>query len=122
MDGEHDSEIVDDLITNAQNRCYYFGMKPAEFWSLTPYETTQWFKAQAERNNDLYKLEWNQTVFASWHTAAFQRSKHMPKYETMLKMIGIEVAKKQSPKEMLQIAEQLTLAMGGKPREEMEVK
>jgi hypothetical protein len=89
-------------------------MTPSEFWQLSPHETGVWHKAKAQRDDDLSKREWQQTIWSTWHNAAFGRMKAMPKYERLLEMIGIDTNKKQTPADMLRIAQDVTVAMGGK--------
>ncbi len=120
MDPEQDSKGYADLISLAQSRCFYYGMMPSQFWIQTPHETGVWHKAMAEHDNDLWKRTWQQTFWNGWHSAYFQRIKTMPKYERYLEMIGIESNKRQTPEQMMAVAEQMTIALGGKPRQKPE--
>ena len=118
MDPEDDAS----LVVIAQRRCSYYGMMPAEFFEATPIETSIWHKAMAEHEHDVAKSDWQRTVFETWHVAAFGRSKKMPPYEKLLNMIGIETSKAQTPMDMMKVAEQLTIALGGKPIEKKAAK
>ncbi len=48
------------------------GVSPVEFWSLTPYQTRIAMEAAIERSDK-----------QAWTIAAFQRSKKLPKFESL---------------------------------------
>jgi hypothetical protein len=55
------------------------GISPADFWSLTPFQTGLLVEANAEAMQD----EFNTLIAAGWHTAVFSRAKTIPPLKTL---------------------------------------
>lgn len=73
-------------------------MKPAEFWELTPAELAAWFNGFVENQKEQYKM----SIMNAYYTAALERQKRLPKFETLIKNIDKKAHnKKQSTEEML---------------------
>lgn len=55
------------------------GISPADFWSLTPFQTGLLVEANAESMQD----EFDKLIAAGWHTAVFSRAKTIPPLKTL---------------------------------------
>lgn len=55
------------------------GIPPADFWSLTPFQTGLLVEANAEAMQD----EFDKLIAAGWHTAVFSRAKTIPPLKTL---------------------------------------
>jgi hypothetical protein len=55
------------------------GISPADFWSLTPFQTGLMVEANAEAMQD----EFDKLIAAGWHTAVFSRAKTIPPLKTL---------------------------------------
>lgn len=102
------------LIKTAKDLCFRYGMKPAEFWKLQPFETREFVKASIERDKTNFKIHLHQRIVAAWHVAAWNRTKRMPKFSEVAAMLKGGRKKKQTAKQMLDIAKMITLGLGGK--------
>jgi len=58
--------------------------------------------------------EHRQSAWHAWHVAGFMRQKYLPNLKVLMTKLGAEVAKQQTPEEMLKVAEYVTKALGGK--------
>ena len=64
---------MEDVVLSAQKAAYRYGLKPGEFWTLTPHETYIWIEAQIEGEKDIYdRMFWH-----AWHVAALSRAKKL---------------------------------------------
>lgn len=62
-----------DSIVQAQQYAFKAGIKPDEFWDLTPWELGQWLKAKADKDSDEIDI-YNQLIIANaWHTGKYMR-------------------------------------------------
>jgi len=57
-----------------------FGIKPSEFWELTPYE----FSLIVQYKNEELNSKYNEMLFLAWHIEALQRQKKLPKLDNIL--------------------------------------
>lgn len=84
------------------------GIKPAEFWDMTPAELI----ICAEEYVAAHIGSFKEAITVAYMNAAWQRSKKMPRLETVLKKIDgttrKEKKKAQSPEEMVAIAAAIT--------------
>jgi hypothetical protein len=67
------------------------GIKPAEFWDLTPWQ----FRCCLEAYGEMTEHRHNREVWLAWHQVAFARCKKMPDLKTLLskkEMKGIDEA------------------------------
>lgn len=62
------------MVREAFQNALKAGIRPEEFWRLTPYETNEFCKAFAFAMRQDYKRE----IFAAWHGAMFARQKKLP--------------------------------------------
>lgn len=86
-------------------------MKPAEFWSLTPYESAIWCRQATEREGTAYKI----AVFGAWHSAVFARQKKVPNLEKIMRRFDrSEPVKPQSAASLLAKVRALNAAFGGR--------
>src|SRR5690606_19560138 len=69
-----------DPITEAREAAFRAGLKPHEFWRLTPHETRLWCMARADEWRDRYRL----SLFGAWHAGAFGRVKRLPPLKRVL--------------------------------------
>jgi chloramphenicol 3-O-phosphotransferase len=83
------------------------GLKPWEFWKMTPSEYIEYGKAYARRQ----KEHIDELLWVTWHTAALIRSKQMPDYKDWAK-VG-EQKKHQTTDEMIAQARMLNALFGG---------
>jgi hypothetical protein len=72
------------MVAQAFRSACEAGLKPGEFWTLTPYETRICMEGEAERRKAEYRL----ALFEAWHSAAFQRAKRMPKLQNVMKQVS----------------------------------
>lgn len=102
---------MEDVVVQAQTAAYRYGLKPGEFWSLTPHETYIWIGAQVERDEDAYRL----AAWTAWHVAAFSRYKRLNQ-KSDLKAFDRKKKKTagQSMDQMKKQARANTIMLGGK--------
>lgn len=62
-----------DPIAQAQEYAFKSGIRPDEFWRLTPWELGQWFKAKSKEMQDAGKMENMMSVATAWRTAKYMR-------------------------------------------------
>jgi hypothetical protein len=87
------------------------GMRPEEFWKLTPYE----FQTMIEGHTNKQKNKYNDLKGLAWYIAVLSRAKEIPELE---KLLGESTPKKeQTPEEMVAIARILNAAYGGEETE-----
>ena len=103
---------MEDVVLSAQRAAYRYGLKPGEFWTLTPYETYTWVEARLEAEGDVYdKLFWH-----AWHVAALSRQKKLESSD--IKKFLKRRDKKKAPvsniEQMVKQAKANTIMLGGK--------
>ncbi|WP_051057052.1 hypothetical protein [Bradyrhizobium yuanmingense] len=81
------------------------GLDPDAFWSKTPRQVSLIFAGKQAQ----FTREHNERAWLAYHTAALPRMKKFPKLRTLL----ARDRKPQSPDQMLAIAKQWTLLLGG---------
>ncbi|GAH06867.1 unnamed protein product [marine sediment metagenome] len=86
--------------------------EPTVIPPLTPYKTRVWIEGRLDGITDQYKL----AAWQAWHMAAFSRTKKLPDLEKLMRKIGGEKPKQQSPKQMLKMAEMITGMMDGEDK------
>ena len=89
------------------------GLKPDEFWALTPREWAALMKGRryAERR------EAARSISLAWHTAGWSRSrKRLPNLATLLRKITGERAPEQTPRQAVKMAEVLNAMFGGEDK------
>lgn len=59
------------------------GLKPQEYWELTPKE----FKIMLDDYQERQKEKTANMLYQSWHSAAFQRCKKLPKLENIIEKL-----------------------------------
>ena len=84
------------------------GIRPAEFWEMTPGELVICIEGYIAINTESLK----EAITVAYMGAAWQRSKKMPRLETVLSKIDgttrKKTKKKQTPEEMLEVAKAIT--------------
>lgn len=68
-------------IAKAFGIAYRVGIRPGEFWDMTPFQTNLLVEANAERLRD----EFETLLSASWHTALFSRAKTLPPLKSLFR-------------------------------------
>lgn len=84
------------------------GIKPNEFWEITPRELSnyvQGFVIKSEMEND-------RAILNAWLGAGLHRQKRLPKLQDLIKKT--EKKQKQSNEQMLAMVKALNSAFGGK--------
>ena len=66
-------------ISKVYATAFRAGISPADFWSLTPFQTGLLVEANAEAMHD----EFDRLIAAGWHTAVFSRAKTIPPLKTL---------------------------------------
>jgi len=87
-------------------------LKPNEFWILTPAEFNEMVAGYIERKKQESKDKVIDSLFLAWHVEAFQRTKKLPKLDSLISKI--EGPKKPlDPNEMLNQIMSINAAFGG---------
>ncbi len=103
-------ERPDDPLREAQKAAYRFGMTPDQFWTLTPDETYCWIESRFEAEGSRHK----ENAWLAWHIACFSRQKRLPSLQSVMGKLDKKHPKaRQTPEEMLKVAEAINLALGG---------
>ena len=68
-----------DPIGQAQKTGYAAGIKPDEFWKLTPWELNQWLIAKSEIMEGQAKTANLLLIANAWHTGKYMRVDHFPR-------------------------------------------
>lgn len=80
VSGDKDVDRIEQ-IAKAFGVAYRVGVRPGEFWDMTPFATNLLVEANAERLRD----EFETLLSASWHTALFSRAKTMPPLKSLFR-------------------------------------
>lgn len=83
-----------------------FGIKPNEFYDMTPREIENYVNGQIKR----IELEYEMIITNAWLGAGLERQKRIPRLEDLLKK---KTVKTQTDVEMLSIVKTLNKALGG---------
>lgn len=98
-------------MDQARRDAFRAGLKPAEFWASTPYDTREWCRQHAERETSGYKLG----TYIAWHCALYARQKRLPELATIMKRFDTPApVKPQSAAALLDKVRILNAAFGGK--------
>lgn len=87
------------------------GVKPSEFWKLTPREFAAVLEGQ--RRRDLQTFQ--NLVAAAWYGEAFHRHDKLPKLDKVMAGLGTKLKppKPQSPEDMLAVIRKWNRELGG---------
>lgn len=88
------------------------GFDPARFWVLTMREVDREMRGASRR----LERENNERMSLAWHIVALDRSKKLPKIETLMRNSG-KPRKPQTEEEKLFAMKSIFLAFGGDPAE-----
>lgn len=88
------------------------GFYPARFWDISLREADREMRGAVNRQ----KWEANERMSLAWHIVALDRTKTLPKLDTLM-IRRNEVRGKKSPEEMLLAMKSIFLAFGGDPAE-----
>lgn len=88
------------------------GFDPARFWEITLREADREMRGAMRRQ----EREANERMSLAWHTVALDRTKTLPKLDTLMIRSGTR-GRKKSPEEMLLAMKSIFLAFGGDPEE-----
>lgn len=88
------------------------GFDPARFWEITMGEAEREMRGAAKR----MEREANERVSLAWHIVALDRSKKLPRLETLLRS-GSKPRRPQTEEEKLFAMKSIFLAFGGDPAE-----
>jgi hypothetical protein len=86
------------------------GLKPGEFWQLTPYETRIWIDGQSKAERRRYRL----ALWSAWHVEAFRRRRRLPRLALYLRRLDPQPIRPQSPEQVLKTLERLNARFGGR--------
>ena len=95
---------MQDVVLQAQEAAYRYGLKPHEFWALSPYDSYTFINARAKERNDFI-------ISHAWSVANFTKAK---KLEKLSHYLGKEKPKRQTPNQMMKQAQANTIMLGGK--------
>lgn len=82
------------------------GIKPNEFYDMTPREIENYVNGQIKR----IELEYEMSITNAWLGAGLERQKRIPRLEDLLKK---KTVKTQTDVEMLAVVKTLNKALGG---------
>ena len=86
------------------------GLKPDEFWLLTPAEFFIMFDGWQENQ----KEKFSELISLAWYTAAFSRQEKLPPLKGLLQQLeNTQQHQKQTDEEMLAMVKVLNAAFGG---------
>lgn len=87
------------------------GFEAARFWKITPKEVEREMHGAGLRR----EREHNERAWLAWHIVALDRTKKLPKLETLL--ISGKQARPQTPEEHELALKAIFLAFGGDPKD-----
>lgn len=88
------------------------GFDPARFWEISLREADREMRGAVRRQ----EREANERMSLAWHVVALDRTKTLPKLETLMIRQGVPRQRK-SPEELLLAMKSIFLAFGGDPNE-----
>lgn len=88
------------------------GLDPARFWALTMREVDREMTAAVKRR----EREGDERIWLAWHIVALDRTKKLPKLETLLSS-GRRLSRPQTPEEHELALKAIFLAFGGDPKD-----
>lgn len=89
------------------------GFDPARFWDITPKEIDREMRGAMQR----LEREADERMSFAWHIVALDRTKKLPKLESLLTGAKGRRTKAQTPDELLVAMKTIFLAFGGDPAE-----
>lgn len=89
------------------------GFDPARFWAITPKEVNRELHGALRRR----EREADERMSLAWHVVALDRTKKLPKLETLLSGGGKRQPAQQTPEQHLIAMKSIFLAFGGDPDE-----
>lgn len=89
------------------------GFGPARFWMITPREAEREMLGAQKR----LEREANERMSLAWHIVALDRTKKLPKLETLLIKENGRIGRRQTPEDHLVAMKSIFLAFGGDPKE-----
>jgi hypothetical protein len=90
------------------------GLEPGRFWLITPREVDREMRGTKRR----LEREADERMSLAWHIVALDRTKKLPKLETLLiGNKGTRNRRRQTPDEHLVAMKSIFLAFGGNPEE-----
>lgn len=92
-------------MANAFRAAHRCGIRPSEFWRMTPWQLSTLLDVETDAQRARYDL----AVFTAWHVEAFARTKRLPDLRVVLSSRG----KTQSAEEL---ATKVKTIMGMFPR------
>lgn len=87
------------------------GLDPARFWDITMREVEREMRGLQRRR----EREANERTSLAWHTVALDRTKKLPKLETLMVRASSAPKRKQTQEQILVGMKTLFLAHGGDP-------
>jgi hypothetical protein len=88
------------------------GLDPARFWEITLREADREMRGAVRRQ----EREANERMSLAWHMVALDRTKTLPKLDTLM-IRPSTASRKKSPEELLLAMKSIFLAFGGDPEE-----
>lgn len=88
------------------------GLDPARFWEITLREADREMRGAVRRQ----EREANERMSLAWHMVALDRTKTLPKLDTLM-IRSSTASRKKSPEELLLAMKSIFLAFGGDPEE-----
>lgn len=89
------------------------GFDPARFWDITPKEIDREMRGAMQR----MEREADERMSLAWHIVALDRTKKLPKLETLMISGSRRRTKAQTPEEHIIAMKTIFLAFGGDPAE-----
>lgn len=89
------------------------GFEPGRFWQITPKEVDREMLGARKR----LEREADERMSLAWHIVALDRTKKLPKLETLLISHRRPAGRRQTPDEHLVAMKSIFLAFGGDPEE-----
>lgn len=102
---------MEDVVLQARKTAYRYGLKPNEFWSLTPHETNIYVEGRIEHERSAFNAMGHQ----AWNIVNFSRKKRLEKADQKHFIIGkTKPQQGQTMEQMKAQAKANTIMLGGK--------
>lgn len=101
-----------DIVDLARGEAFKAGLTPSEFWASTPFESREWCKRFARRQEEEYK----RGSWVAWHIALYSRQKKLPELSAIMRRFDDQpaVAKPQTAAILFDKVRLLNAAFGGR--------
>lgn len=86
-----------------------YGIKPSEFWQMTPAELILFIEANQSLELDQFK----QAITCAWLCAAYQRSKRLPDLDEVMKKLEYKEPEPMTSDDIFNQIKALNGALGG---------